>query len=176
MRQLVKYLILVGGAFLTVPNGRATASAATFESGDGRTILLIADGYYYLGPKNHPVDSQFLMNYGQKVEYRHIREGKCLVLGVFKIAVINVNRAICEGVEIRKTPLADNRRAASYIASCSTLNGTVCGVTRGNGIPALEYGYRVDPKRGITHIYLSSEKSRGKSNTLVLKSGALFLK
>ncbi len=96
MGHLTKYLALVGGVSLAMSSGKASMNAATFESLDGHTVLLVADGYYYLGPKNHPADRDFLKQYGQRAEYQQIPGGRCLALGVFKIAALDVNRTTCQ--------------------------------------------------------------------------------
>jgi hypothetical protein len=87
MRKLAG-LMLMALASPALGQSTTLGQKAVYESSDGRTVLMVLGMYYYLGPRNHPEVSDFVKQYGQMLEYRSINGGRCLSLGVFKLAVI----------------------------------------------------------------------------------------
>jgi hypothetical protein len=149
---------------------------AIYESSDGRSVLMVSGSYYYLGPRNHPETSDFVKQYGQMLEYRSMNGGKCLSLGVFKVAVIQGMTSVCQNVHIKRLPRPGSRNVNYYVAMCFELKGGECSSTKGRGRPALVYEYKVENGRGITEIYLSDRRSRNASNTFILKFGSALLR
>jgi hypothetical protein len=147
---------------------------SVYESQDGNTLLIVSGNYYYLGPRNHPNEGDFVKKYGQAGQYLPVGGGRCFSFGVFKLALFKRASSVCQNVKIRKS-VARVSNATYYEATCFELKGSGCSSVSGAGRPALTYAYKAESGRGITVIYLSDRHSRDRSNTLVLKSGKALL-
>lgn len=174
MQTAIYSIILLGSSVLGA--GGTPNQQTIYESLDGRTVLMVSGLYFYLGPRDHPEARDFVRQYGQALGRKSVAGGTCLSLGVFKIAIIDRKRSVCDNVHIERTPERLGKNVDSYVAICFKLRGAGCSRKGSSGKPALEYGYDAERKRGVTVIYLSDKSSRGPSNTLVLKSGEALLR
>jgi hypothetical protein len=147
---------------------------ATFESGDGQNILLVSGLYFYFGPKDHPQSINFVHQYGQRIKKTESRGISCISFGIFTIARFRKNSHICNNVRINRYSI-NMDHSDVYEASCFILNGSQCKVTAGSGRPALAYGYKINRKTGVTHIFLSEKNTRTINSQLTLKSGKLLI-
>ena len=148
---------------------------AMFVAIDGNTILLIDGQNYYLGLKNHPQVKGFVQSYGFRFKRESLPRGRCMSLGVFKIAEFEGPIATCLNVRISKLDVPDVERIIRYQASCTSLKGDTCKASYHEEVPSFQYAYDVDRRRGLTAIYLAGLTSKNASNTLLLRSGSFFI-
>ena len=158
------------------PESGSARQKAEFQTTDRNTVLLIDGDYFYLGPSLHPEEQDFVRNYGFRIKTRNLIRGKCLSLGVIKIAEYKGHDATCKDVHIYRSYVPKIRGLIRYEASCKLLIGNGCDRKRPYKGPAFRYSYEIDGRRGVTVIYLAGIGASNQSNTLRLRGGALLLR
>lgn len=171
--QISMFLLISALASPAAAKSSPREVSAVFESLDGYTVLLISGRSFYLGPKDHPEEPNFVQGYGERMQSLDLSAGKCVALGTFKIAKFRGRHAVCQNVHFSKSVLMDGRTEL-YRASCYALRGTACKISIGVGKAAFEYSYTVEPGRGVTKLILSSDNMKSRNNILALQKGALL--